>query len=246
VTNSSRLRLSRGALLTLALLALPACQQQMAKQPVYRKYEPSEFFADGRSARPILAGTVHRDQPLDASPLVTGLTAEGRKARPAPPAGGSGPPEPPLPGAPDRRENYVDAFPFAITDADLHRGQERYTIFCAPCHGPLGNGRGKIKERGYLDPPSYVTDDSRGFGRFGVKVPLRDAPVGYFFEVMTRGYGGMPDYAAQVSPEDRWRIAAYVRALVLSQSAGENELREAIGALPPKEQQKTRDKLGVK
>ena len=96
-------------------------------------------------------------------------------------------------------------------------------------------------ERGYLKPPSLHTDLSRGFQRRGQKVPLRDAPVGYYFEVITQGYGAMPSYASQVAPEDRWKIIAYVRALQLSQGArladlpeGQREAaRKALGGEKP-------------
>ena len=147
------------------------------------------------------------------------------------------------PGLPNKVENFVTAFPFQVTEADLKRGQERYQVFCVPCHGPLGNGRGKIVERGFLEPTSFhltaVNPDeaglrdrqrgenpaaiplgySRGFAFYGLRVPMRDVPVGYIFEVITKGYGGMPDYASQIPPADRWRIAGYIRALQLSQGA---------------------------
>ncbi len=131
---------------------------------------------------------------------------------------------------------YADEFPFQITQADLKRGQDRYTIFCAVCHGPLGNGQGKIWERGYLTPTSFHTKPvtttevaaknkdeglglSRGYKLWGHRVPMDEAPVGYYFEVITKGYGGMPSYSAQISPADRWRIIAYVRALQMTQRA---------------------------
>ena len=109
----------------------------------------------------------------------------------------------------------------------MERGQERFTIFCAVCHDPIGNGNGKIVQRGYTRPPSYVTDYSRGFERRGIKVKLRDVPVGYYFEVVSKGYGAMPDYAAQIPPRDRWAIIAYIRALQLSQHARLEGLPEA-------------------
>jgi hypothetical protein len=115
---------------------------------------------------------------------------------------------------------------------------ERYTIFCTPCHSPAGDGNGKIVERGYLKPTAYFplrdketgkvlegTGVARGFERFRVMgednkpLLLRDVPIGYYFEVMTKGFGGMPDYASQIPPEDRWRIAAYIRTLQLSEGA---------------------------
>ncbi len=210
---------SAAACLIVALLALllPSCQQEMANQPNYRPLQPSSFFPDGRSARPLREGVVTRDQPLDGSPLVSGLV-KGRKRVPA--AGGEIPPA----GAPDDPANYVSEFPFRVTEADLRRGQERFTIYCTPCHGPLGDGHGKVVERGYLQPPSYLTDDSRGFFRWGIRLPLRQAPVGFLFEVASRGYGGMPDYAEQIPPDDRWRIVAYVRALQLSGHAVARDL----------------------
>ena len=128
---------------------------------------------------------------------------------------------------------YVEEFPFEITRADLKRGQERFTIYCAPCHGPLGNGQGKIWERGYLNPTSFHTKKvdaseadvpnpqglgiSRGYYLWGNTIPMDQVPVGYFFEVMTKGYGGMPSYSAQIDPPDRWKIIAYIRVLQMSQ-----------------------------
>lgn len=109
---------------------------------------------------------------------------------------------------------YVDAFPFAVTRAILERGRERYNIFCVVCHDPLGTGRGKIVERGYTPPPSYH------------EPRLRQAPVGHFFDVITHGFGSMPDYQEQVPPRDRWAIAAYIRALQLSQHTRIADLSE--------------------
>jgi mono/diheme cytochrome c family protein len=190
------------------LLLLPACQQEMAGQPSYRPLRPSDFFSDGRSARPIPAGTIARGlEPAD-SPLMTGLHH----------------PEKPHTGP---EEEYVDAFPFRVSEEDLRRGQDRYTIYCAVCHDPLGNADGKIVERGYVKPPNFHTDYSRGIDRrWNRKVPLPQVPVGYYFEVISRGYGAMPDYAAQVKPRDRWLIIAYIRALQLSQHARLQDLPE--------------------
>jgi mono/diheme cytochrome c family protein len=246
----------RWMLLGVALLA-SACQQKMAHQPYYRPYEQSEFFPDGRSARPLEPGVIARDQELDDSPLVTGLTPQARAVRPprkeAEPFMGEPKPEV---GAPDNPANYVNGFPFPISAADLRRGQQRFTIYCTPCHGALGNGSGKIVERGFLRPPSFHTTKlqpnepdetpgpdlnghSRGFFRFGIKIPLREVPVGYFYEVMSRGYGGMPDYSTQIPPADRWRIAAYVRTLQLSQAAPAKDL-------PPEDQKALAEVKGKK
>jgi mono/diheme cytochrome c family protein len=101
----------------------------------------------------------------------------------------------------------IDYFPMAITAQDMRRGRERYNIYCAPCHSRVGDGNGMIVQRGYRQPPSFHIDR------------LRTSPPGHYFEVMTHGFGAMPDYAAQISPRDRWRIAAYIRALQLSQHA---------------------------
>jgi mono/diheme cytochrome c family protein len=105
--------------------------------------------------------------------------------------------------------NGVDAevFPFPIDDAVMARGRERFDIYCSPCHGRTGQGNGMIVRRGYRPPPTYHQDR------------LRSAPVGHFFDVMTNGFGAMPDYVAQVKVEDRWAIAAYIRALQLSEHA---------------------------
>lgn len=143
---------------------------------------------------------------------------------------------------------YVTEYPFQITTADLRRGQERYTVYCAVCHGPLGNGQGKIWERGYLTPTSFhtkeVTPDevklknpveglgiSRGYKLWGHRVPMDEAPVGYYFEVITKGYGGMPSYSAQIPPADRWRIVSYIRVLQLSQRADAAKLPPEIQKL---------------
>jgi mono/diheme cytochrome c family protein len=219
------------------MLLLPACQQEMAKQPSYRKVlQESEFFSNGRSARPIPAGTMARGLPRDDAPLLRVTKSDLA----IPVAGGllMGGPGAVVAasGKPLRPEDYVNTFPFPIDEAALKRGQERYTIFCAICHGANGRGGGKIVKRGYLRPPNYAIDDSRGFERRGIKVLLRDAPVGYFFEVVSQGFGGMPDYAAQVPPADRWKIIAYVRVLQLSGYARLDDLpaeerRAALKAL---------------
>ena len=106
----------------------------------------------------------------------------------------------------------ADTFPGPVTQSLLDRGQERYAIFCSPCHGLAGDGNGMIVRRGFPKPPSYHIDR------------LRTAPVGHFYDVITHGYGLMPSYASQIAPRDRWAIIAYVRALQLSQYAPVNEL----------------------
>lgn len=101
----------------------------------------------------------------------------------------------------------VDIFPFPVTRPVLERGRERFNIYCAVCHGRDGNGQGMIVQRGFRRPPSYHIDR------------LRRAPAGHFFDVITNGFGSMYSYASRISPEDRWAIVAYIRALQLSQNA---------------------------
>jgi mono/diheme cytochrome c family protein len=109
----------------------------------------------------------------------------------------------------------VDEFPFQVTQAVLDRGHERFNIFCAPCHGRTGLGNGMIVQRGLKPPPSFHEER------------VRNLAVGYYFDVMTNGFGVMQDYRAQVTPEDRWAIAAYIRALQYSQRATVGDVPEA-------------------
>ena len=102
---------------------------------------------------------------------------------------------------------YTDQFPFQVTRDVLQRGHDRFSIYCTPCHGQTGMGNGMVVQRGFRPPPSFHTET------------IRKQTVGYWFDVMTNGFGAMPDYRAQVAPEDRWAIAAYIRALQLSQRA---------------------------
>ena len=167
------------------LVLAVGCRQDMHDQPKYIPLRPSTFFDDGRSARPLPAGTVARGH-LDAdTAFYTGKNADGK---------------------------YVDAFPFPITKEVLQRGQDRFNIYCTPCHDRLGTGNGMVVRRGFRHPPSYHIDR------------LRNAPNGYIFDVITNGFGAMQDYSAQVSPADRWAIVAYERALQLSENATLNDV----------------------
>jgi mono/diheme cytochrome c family protein len=107
-----------------------------------------------------------------------------------------------------------DGFPFKITKEILDRGESRFNITCLPCHGKLGDGKGMIALRGFRQPPTYHQDR------------LRNAPTSHFYDVMTNGFGAMPAYSEVVTPEDRWKIIAYIRALQKSQSVNVNELAE--------------------
>jgi len=164
----------------LLLLAATACRQDMHDQPKYVRLRASDFFADERSGRPAVEGAVARGHLNDDAHFHAGRGADGK------PAG---------------------EFPFPVTRQVLERGQQRFNVYCTPCHDRLGYGLGMIVRRGYRRPPSYHIDR------------LRAAPPGYVFDVITNGFGAMPDYAAQVSPADRWAIVAYIRALQRSQNA---------------------------
>lgn len=107
----------------------------------------------------------------------------------------------------DANGEHVAEFPFPITREVLERGQQRYNAYCASCHGLSGYGNGMIVERGFSPPPSFHTDR------------LREAPVGYYYDVITNGFGRMYSYASRIQPGDRWAIVAYIRALQLSQNA---------------------------
>ena len=227
--------------LTVACCLLPlACSQQMSNQPKYEPLEPSSFFDNASSARPLIEGTVPRGSLREDTLLYTGRSNVGHPSSPGaasgqlPPRPNSGvepnqgttlpprsnPPEPaaPLPGG-KIGPGYASTFPFPISPEVLDRGQERFNIHCSPCHDRLGTGNGMVVQRGYRHPPSFHTER------------LRQAPVGYFFDVITNGFGAMPDYSAQVLPSDRWAVIAYIRALQLSQNA-------TLGDVPPEERGK--------
>lgn len=172
---SKRMGELAGVLLLVGGLA--GCRQDMHDAPRYDPYEASAVFPNGSSAQPLVEGTVARSDVLDDDLLTTGKI----------------------------NGQLADEFPFPITRADLDRGQERFNIYCSPCHGRTGEGNGMVVQRGYRQPPSYHIDR------------LRQAPVGHFFDVMTNGFGVMPDYRTQVPTADRWRIAAYIRALQLTE-----------------------------
>jgi mono/diheme cytochrome c family protein len=173
--------------LTAAVL-LGGCRQDMHNQPKFIPLRENLFYGDHRSARPIPEGTVARGHLGDDDLLQTGKV-DGQD---------------------------TSEFPFPVTSTVMARGQERYNIFCAPCHDRTGRGNGMVVRRGYRQPPSYHIDR------------LRQAPAGHFFDVMTNGFGAMPDYRAQVPVRDRWAIIAYIRALQASEHA-------TLEAVPPEE-----------
>lgn len=225
--------LQRLAPISMVALAFCAagCRQEMARQPAYRPLRASSFFEDGRSVRPLVPGTVARGTQVASGkkPMVTSdwLRVAGLVAvLPAHPLNAA--------SAMADWSPYMDAFPMPLSQEVLARGQERFNIYCAMCHDRLGNGNGMIVQRGFTAPPSFHSDLSRGFKLRGAELKLTEAPVGYFFEVITHGFGAMPDYASQIVPDDRWAIIAYIRALQLSQHAtladvrDENETRRLL------------------
>jgi len=236
--ESGRIRVSRiivFCLLPFAFcLLFVGCRRDMQDQPKAIAYRENSFYKDGTGSRPLVEGTVPRGYLREDRELYLGKKAvNGNPAGPVlmQPAGGQATaPQIQMPTAPASSTNPfpddVDTFPFAITKDDLKRGQERYDIFCSVCHGMTGYGDGIVARRGFNKPSPANYHQDR----------LRQAPVGHFFDVMTNGWGAMPSYASQVPVEDRWRIAAYIRALQLSQMARGSSptVREGANSGPEK------------
>jgi hypothetical protein len=155
----------------------------MANQPYNRPLSPSEFFADGRSERPLIEETVSRE------------STENDKYSVA--------------------KDY-NGYPLPVNEKLLQRGEDRYKIFCTPCHGLQGDGNGMAAVRGMKRPPSYHIDR------------LRQAPNGYMYDVIANGFGAMYSYSERIAPSDRWAIIAYVRALQLSRNAKASDLPESL------------------
>jgi len=172
--------------MSLLCIFVSACRQDMHDQPRFEPLEGSTFFQDGRASRPLVEGTVARGQLHLDEHLYTGKVAG----------------------------EFAKTFPFQISKEVLERGQQRYNIYCSPCHDKVGAGRGMIVQRGFRPPQSYHIDR------------LRDAPPGYFFDVITNGFGAMYSYADRISPKDRWAIIAYIRVLQLSQNATIDDVPE--------------------
>lgn len=151
----------------------------MHDQPKFKPYDASDFFGDRRAMREPVAGTVARGQLNEDKVFHTGMDGT----------------------------SFAAEFPIPVTEETLRRGQERFNIYCSPCHDKTGQGRGMIVQRGYKQPQTFHSDRVRGL------------PPGYFVNAITNGFATMPSYAHQVPPADRWAIAAYIRALQLSQHA---------------------------
>jgi mono/diheme cytochrome c family protein len=221
------LEVSAKVMVAVCLVAFIGCRQKMDVQPKYLPLEKSTFFKDGRASRPLVEGTVARGQLQAGNPLYTGLKNPPEDEPVATDSSaGANAIESPIrhPFNPDNLSLYVDRLPVPVTAELLDRGQQRYTIFCSVCHDARGTGHGVVVRRGFSPPPSYHIDR------------LRDAPVGYIFEIVTHGYGSMPSHAEQIPPRDRWAIAAYVKTLQLSQ-------RVSLADLPPDDQEVIRSSL---
>lgn len=184
----------------LLAVAAAGCHTDMWVQPKEMPQDESTFFADKLSSRPLVPGTVARGH-LEADPaFFRGRDASGQ---------------------------YVTELPMKLNSAQLKqfllRGEERFNIYCTPCHGRLGDGNGMIAKRGLQlrrPPASYHTER------------LRNMPIGHFYDVMTNGYGVMYSYASRVEPQDRWAIAAYIRALQLSENASKADYDAAVAKAP--------------
>ena len=179
-------------------MAVGGCRQDMHDAPRYEAYEKSDFFGDARSMRPQVADTVARGQLRDDAALFTGKVGAA----------------------------FVPRIPIPMSGQLVHRGGQRFDIFCSPCHGRAGSGDGMVVRRGYRVPPSFHIDRLRG------------QPDGYLFDVITNGFATMPDYAAQIPVADRWAIVAYIRALQLSQHA-------PMASLPARTQELVRAQAGA-
>jgi hypothetical protein len=175
-----------------SMLALAGCRQDMQDEPKFFPQRGTSFYADGRSVRPQVENTIARNQLHEDSYFYTGLI-NGKEG---------------------------DGMPFPVTMEVLKRGQERYNVYCTPCHSRVGNGEGMIVQRGYAHAGDFHT------------ARLETAPLGHFFHVISNGYGAMPDYSAQVAPADRWAIVAYIKALQLSQKATEADVAQGSHVEP--------------
>jgi len=187
------IRMASALVLAAGTILVAGCRQDMHNQPKFIPQRGTEFFADHRSARPQVENTVARGQLHEDSYFYTGTVM----------------------GANGYREEK-DMLPFPATLTVLEKGEERFNVYCTPCHSRVGNGLGAIVQRGYK-PAGNLNDQVR-----------RSQPLSHYFYVMTHGYGAMPDYSAQLAPEERWAVAAYIRALQLSQNATEKDV--ATGA----------------
>lgn len=192
---------------------MAGCHTDMWVQPKIKAQQEIDLFPDGASNRPLVPGTIARDHLREDDAFFTGF----------------------------KNGKLVTKIPIEITKESLLRGKERFTIYCTPCHGQLGNGQGMIATRGFtLRRPvgNYHTDR------------LRNMPIGHFYDVITNGYGAMYSYASRVEPQDRWAIAAYIRVLQLSQHAklsdlDPDEMKRVLSGAPVKPAPNTNTEAGA-
>jgi mono/diheme cytochrome c family protein len=184
------------------LLSFSGCRRDMQDQPKMKAYRSTTFFHDGLSARQPVPNTIARGYLREDTAYFT-----GKKSGTSP-----GSPTTPDPNAAQQASSTnsaypddVETFPFTVTEDIILRGQQRYEIFCSACHGKTGYGDGMIVRRGFRKAASFHDD------------PIREAPVGHYFDAITNGWGAMPSHATQIPVQDRWAIIAYIRALQLSQ-----------------------------
>lgn len=198
-------------LLLSGLLLMAGCRQDMHDNPRYEAYEEGSHreLPEGTIARGALAlnPSAPRLDPAKASATPAATPAPGTPGAPATPVAAGAPAVPSTPTG-------EDGFPFAVTKAILDRGENRYNISCLPCHGVLGDGNGMIALRGIRRPPSY--HDER----------LRQAPTSYYYDVITNGFGAMSNYADQLTPEDRWKVIAWIRVLQASQRMPKDRMKD--------------------
>jgi len=187
-THHHRSRAELALVLGALALFVYGCHLDMDDQPKYKPLAASSFFSNGQSSRPLIEGTVPRGEAQPDEYLYTGKV----------------------------NGQFADKFPYPVTRAVLERGQDRFTTFCTPCHGQLGDGRGMVVQRGFPQPPSYLSDS------------VRAEPAGFYFDVITHGFGRMYSYATSVPVHDRWAVIAYIRALQLSRRVPLSEVPDSV------------------
>lgn len=190
-------RVGASVLALCAVIALAGCRNDMQRGPRYDPLTPNDFFPNGAASRPLVDGTVARGQLRADTAFYTGKV----------------------------NGQFVDTMPIPVTAELLDRGEQRYNVYCSPCHSKLGDGDGMVVRRGLKQPPSYH------------EVRLRNERDGYLFDVISSGFGQMQDYSAQIAPRDRWAIVAYIRTLQLSQLTTVEDVstedRPKLDAPPP-------------
>ncbi len=204
------------ALVSLSFVA--GCRVEMYDQPRMKSLRGSEFYPDSQSARPYIKGTVARN-PVWTNRNSSFAEATGGRLGTVTVPGDSADAYASRLAADGGTYDKNGSIPIPVNRALILRGQDRFNIYCSPCHGRLGNGDGMIVQRGFPKPQTYHSDR------------LRAMPDGYFYDVITNGFGRMYSYASRVVPEDRWAIVAYIRALQLSQHA-------TLQDVPPQERNK--------